>query len=248
MPRMTDNMDDHGMTTSTYGYSAVNYAKLGSTDQTLVSIFCDRSGSTGPFTKQAEDVLKTVVDACRLSPRADSLLLRVCAFSDRLEEIHGFKPLADCAKGDYDGSLPAYGMTALFDAVVNGLESTADYAGKLYDQSFNVNAIMIVLTDGLENASALGVHAVNLVMTQLQDSVELEKLESFVSILVGLGVQGNVAKELENFSKDGGFGQYIFFEDVTQSKMAKLANFISQSISAQSQALGTGGPSKSLSF
>ena len=41
--------------------------------------------------------------------------------------------------------------------------------------------------------------------------------------------------------------QYIDAGAATKGKLAKLADFVSQSVSSQSQALGTGGPSQNIS-
>ena len=47
---------------------------------------------------------------------------------------------------------------------------------------------------------------------------------------------------------NAGFTQYIELADAKANTLAKLADFVSRSISSQSQSLNTGGPSKSLSF
>jgi hypothetical protein len=76
-----------------------------------------------------------------------------------------------------------------------------------------------------------------------------ETLESLVSILIGVNVtdQG-VSAKLNDLHTQGGFSQYVELKDATAKTLAKLAKFVSKSISSQSTALGTGGPSKSLSF
>ena len=51
---------------------------------------------------------------------------------------------------------------------------------------------------------------------------------------------------LDSFAKDGKFDKYEKINNIDAKSLAKLAEFISKSISAQSQALGTGGPSKAL--
>lgn len=47
---------------------------------------------------------------------------------------------------------------------------------------------------------------------------------------------------------DAGFTQYVEVDNATDAKLAKLADFVSRSVSSQSQALGSGGPSKALTF
>jgi hypothetical protein len=53
---------------------------------------------------------------------------------------------------------------------------------------------------------------------------------------------------LDNFKKEAELDEFIDIGSATKSSLSKLANFVSQSISSQSQALGSGGTSKLLSF
>ncbi len=99
--------------TSTFTFSPVNLTTLGATEYTLVSVTADRSGSVRDFAREMEQALKEIVSACRKSPRADNLLLRLTRFDHELEEVHGFRQLADCATDAYDGVLDARGTTPL---------------------------------------------------------------------------------------------------------------------------------------
>src|SRR5438128_2007010 len=56
------------------------------------------------------------------------------------------------------------------------------------------------------------------------------------------------ADNLMQLYRDAGFTQYVEIGDADPKTFAKLAQFVSKSISAQSQSLGTGGPSQSLVF
>jgi hypothetical protein len=53
---------------------------------------------------------------------------------------------------------------------------------------------------------------------------------------------------LQEFKNEADFQQYIYVDRADEKKLAKLGGFISQSISSQSQALNSGGASKSLAF
>ena len=82
-----------------------------------------------------------------------------------------------------------------------------------------------------------------------RDDRKSEALESILSILVGVNVNDpSVSQWLKALHQNAGFTQYVELGDAKAATLAKLADFISRSISAQSQALGTGGPSQSLSF
>ncbi len=73
-----------------------------------------------------------------------------------------------------------------------------------------------------------------------------EIVESMVTVLVGVNAS-EYKYELDNFYQEAGLTQYIDAGEATKGKLAKLAEFVSQSISSQSQSLGTGGPSQNIS-
>ena len=58
----------------------------------------------------------------------------------------------------------------------------------------------------------------------------------------------DVKKALEAFPKDAYLSQFVDIGDATPGKLAKLANFVSESVSSQSQALGSGAPSQAINF
>jgi uncharacterized protein YegL len=240
----SENLEQHKI--GHFGFSAVHVDSLAASGYTLVTIVCDRSGSTSGFQKEMESALKEVIKACQSSPRADNLLMRVITFDNTHSEFHGFKMLESINLGDYDGSLNPGGSTALFDAMINGIEGTNNYAKQLAQQDFDVNAILFFITDGDDNASTYGI---NQIKDALGHSVRSEDLESMVTILLGVNVKEQHFKNrLETVHKDCGLTQFEFLENASAKTLAKLANFVSQSISSQSQALGSGGPSKSINF
>ncbi len=232
---------------SGFKFSAVRPDKLGATEYTLATIELDFTGSVGGFTKELRDMLEAVYSACLQSPRANNLLLRVVLFSTGfkggMEELHGFKPLADIdIANDYILPRPS-GGTPLRDATYDAIVASNAYGKTLADQDFLVNAIEVVVTDGDDNASSI---PCSKIAQEFKSGVKSEALESNLSILVGLNA-GYCQQYLRDFSKDAEFDHYIDVADASSSKIAKLAAFISKSISSQSQSLGTGGPSQSIS-
>ena len=231
---------------SSYGYSGTRIQDLGASEYTLASIAADTSGSVGPFQCEIESCMAQVVRACGRSPRADNLMLRVTRFDHRLDEVHGFKPLTECHEADYDGCLRSGGTTALYDAAQNAISALTRYGQLLTSHSFDVNAILFVLTDGLDNASTTTARNVHLAM---KDALRSEHLSSLISVLVGVNVQNAmVASELADFSRQAGFSQFIGLADANESTLARLADFVSQSISLQSCALASGRSSTRLVF
>lgn len=241
-----DDMDTQQLPGTGYSFSAKRIDQLGATEYTLVGIAGDRSGSVSGFQKELEACVKEVVQACRHSPRADNLMLRFTTFDSQLTEVHGFRPLSECDVAKYDGTFNPGGMTALYDATVNALSAITLYGESLSKQDYDCNAIVFVLTDGADNMSKMTPAEIK---KAIQAAVKGESLESLLTILVGVNVQEpQVAAYLTKLKTDAGFDQYVELQDATQKTLAKLAKFVSQSISSQSQALGTGGPSQTLSI
>lgn len=246
MPKLTDNMETQSIAGTNFGFSATRIENLGATEYTLVTIVADRSGSVGGFYREIEKALKEIVRACRRSPRADNLMLRVVSFDDDLTEVHGFRPLPDVNENDYDNCLAPGGQTALFDATESSIRAMAQYGEQLVKNDFSVNGALFVLTDGGDNVSKSTVTSVK---TALEDVTRKEMMESLMSVLIGVNTQySGVSGYLQNFQIQGGLMQYVDIAGADEKTLAKLGAFVSKSISSQSQSLGTGGPSKTLTF
>ena len=247
MPVINDTQLDHVvLPNSHYGYSATRLDDLGATEYTIATIVADVSGSTAAFIFDMETAVTRIVQACKFSPRADNLLLRLIAFDDSLNEMHGFKLLENCHLADYGGVLKSGGSTALYDATENAVASTTNYAQKLAAGDFSANAIVFVITDGMDNASKTSAKQVRVAIA---DAIRSEALESIVSVLIGVNVSdAQVSAYLKRFQVEAGFTQYVELDNADAKTLARLAEFVSQSISAQSQALGTGGASQPLVF
>jgi hypothetical protein len=239
-------MDQKTLPASNYGYSAVNPKHLGASEYTLVTVCVDSSGSVVPFKGQLEECLRKVVQSCQYSPRADNLLVRIVQFDHALDQIHGFKMLENCNVSDYKRILTKSGSTALYDTAVNAVRATLDYAGDLKKQRYTANAVVFLLTDGCDNVSKFTARDVR---RAIDDAVHDENLESVNTILVGVNINDPmVGKMLGEFKQEAGLTQYEDIGALTPERAARLADFVSRSISAQAQAKGTGGPSKALVF
>ena len=249
MPKISLNANDNLQNfklPGSYGFSGTRPTDLGATEYTLVTLVVDDSQSVEGFRQGMVDCVKEVVKACSYSPRADNLMIRVVVFSSTLKEFHGFKLLSNCNLDDYNSLLGMGGMTALFDATINSVDATSAYGKTLTDSDYSANGIVIVITDGCDCVSS---NQISQVTDSLKKASTNETLESLMSILVGVNVtDASVSVALNNLNTQGGFTQYVELKDATSKTLAKLAKFVSKSISSQSTALGTGGPSKSLSF
>jgi len=231
---------------SGYKFSATKIKDLGAAEYTLATIVMDASSSVEGFAPQLEQALKTIFKACDKSPRRDNLMLRLTQFASSQTELHGFKLLSSITEKDYDNVLQLGGSTALFDAMDEALQATGTYGKQLTSQDFLVNGIVVVVTDGENNCSNISDPAQ--VKKTLQAVRRSENLESLLLILVGVtGDNVSLNTYLQTVKDDCGADQYVSIGNATPGKIAKLAEFVSQSISSTSSALGTAKASAPLS-
>ena len=232
-----------------FQFSGVKIDDLGATEYTLATMVVDISGSVSPFKQQLLACIKSVVEACKLHPRSDNILFRLLLFNQDLVEVHGFLNLGDVDPDQYD-ELEPDGMTALFDAYYDGVGGTVEYGKLLVAQDFDVNGIVIGVTDGMNNR---GTMTPNEIKKKWQGALAKEEIESLITILIGLNDpqldwSAEVQQALSSFHAEAELSQFIDIGDATPENLAKLGNFVSESISSQSNALGTGAPSVTLNF
>lgn len=245
MPRMMVPVDTESQTIvgpGTFQFSAARPEILGATEYTLVSLAVDISSSVFEFKTELEEMIRNVVEACSKTSRVDNLMLRLTTFNTQLDEIHGFVPLNKINAADYP-SLSPRGMTALYDAAYEAVAATVQYATTLTDQDYDVNAIVFVITDGVDNSSTVSPTNVAEVVRK---SKIVEALDSIQTVLVGVN-DGYCRDYLDEFKTRAEIDEYVSVGNATPEALAKLGRFISKSVSTTSQALGS-GTSVSLTF
>jgi hypothetical protein len=221
---------------------------LGATEYTLASLIWDKSGSVSPYAADLDKCLKDCVEGCRKSPRADNLMLRTLLFNQNLDEMFGFKELKDIDPSTFKKFRPS-GSTALFDAAYNGIAATLEYSKKLIDKFFSCNGVVFVMTDGDDNASTMTKKGIkDLIATSKQQEI----IDSLVTVLIRIedpnappNVQRDIKKYLDDFQKQCDFDAFVDMGKVTPQRLAKLAQFVSQSVSSASQNLQQNPGSKS---
>jgi len=229
-----------------FQYHGVDMANLMATEFTCATLVLDESGSTHSFRNLMEDFVKENVKALRASPRKDNLLYRQLHFGTNLRELHGFKLLEQCNEADYNNCYKDGGSTALYDASVNAIEATVAEAQRLNSQQFVSNGIIIWLTDGCDYGSAL---KQNSVAQSLSKAIASEELESMLTIMIGVNMgDSGVKQKLQDFVTEVGISQFEDAGTMTEATMKKILGFVSKSIISQSKSVGSGGPSKSLTF
>lgn len=247
MPLFSDNNMDKQQTASNFRFTSVGMNDLldnGATEYTLATIAVDVSGSVDAFKDELEKCIKTIIESCKRSPRSENLLVRLISFGTKTEEIHGFKLLNSINPDDYLGSLTISGMTALVDGVLDAVEATDHMAESLIQQQYLVNGVVYVITDGCENCSA---HNRTALIDAIKKVPQNEFLESLTTILIGVNTQ-SYDHVLKGFQMDCKMDQYVSVGDANDKNLAKLAGFISQSISSSSQALASGSPNSQSSL
>lgn len=243
MPRFDNNTEIMNIPNSSFTFSAVRPDKLEATEYTLVTIAVDISSSVTAFKDDLLKMVKSAIDGCKKSPRSENVLVRVISFNNTLHEVHGFLELNSVDSNDYQDLYPN-GMTALFDATYSSLGATIAYGKNLVDQDYNVNSIIYIITDGENNK---GVKTPSDIKNLVKETLNKELIDSMISVLIGINTL-QCGTYLQDFKNDAELDFYLDMGDVTPAKLAKLAGFISKSVSSHSQSIGTGGKSVDVSL
>jgi uncharacterized protein YegL len=111
---------------------------------------------------------------------------------------------------------------------------------------YGCNAVLFVITDGDENSSRIGTP--KKILNRIEAIRKNEKIESIKVILIGIGDENYVKPYLNQFQKNAHIDQFLWIGEATSGKLAKMAGFVSQSISSTSKNLGTGAASQDITF
>jgi len=250
MPKLMNDSMEKIVATGAGGYhfSGVRPADLGGAGEyTLVTIVVDITGSVIYFADDLLNCTKQIIQGCRKSARPENLLIRFVTFNyyNNIQEVHGFKLLSMIDENDYKPFVCG-GMTALHDAAYSSITPTLTYAKSLFDHDFiNCNGAIYIITDGVDNNSR--VSSPNMIKEELTKIVNSETIESLITILIGVNTK-DCKDELEKFKNEAGLTEFVDTGDATPQKLAKVAAFVSKSVSSTSQALGTGAASQPLNF
>lgn len=226
-----------------FHYSTVpmdDLAQFGASEYTVAQVIVDWSGSVDSFSKDLVNSLNMILDACKKHPRAENVLLRVVSFNSSfgVKEIHGFLPVNNIDANVYNTLGRAYGGTPLYDATAESLDSLYNYALDMVKNQFSCNAVTFIVTDGEENCS-MKVTSTAPIKALISKLKQNDPLESFTSILVGIN-DASCRAYLIQFKDDCGIDEYKSIADATKGNLAKMAHFVSQSISTASVALNQG--------
>lgn len=250
MPKITLGTDEKFTASNNFGYSGAkldHLASVGGAEFTLVTIYSDVSSSVSPFKAEMETCLRSAIKELQAwalkAGKENAIMLRWVTFASEVIEQHGFRLLNECDADSYD--LEVGGATHCFEAVVKGNGATGDYARRLADADWMVNALSIVITDGDEYPGDRAFQLADVKRSLAELKLRQENLESHVGILVGVNTRGNdnVKSYLARFETEAGWDHMRSIEDATTDGLTDLTRLIVSSVSSQSQGVGSGGAS-----
>jgi hypothetical protein len=167
-------------TLTTLGAQGISPEDLSEDRVTLFVPILDHTGSRAHEADLMRSEYNKMLESLKLSSGKDSILVSSWLFGTSSTLLHGFVSLDDAVRLDRSNYDPD-GMTALYDGVLDAFTSTAAYAKTLLDQGYRVKVVIVVLTDGEDNASKI-------LPSQVKKVAEdLLNMEIYVLALVAFG-------------------------------------------------------------
>lgn len=214
------------------GCGGIDIDEIDSEEVTLVAVIIDASSSMDPF---ASDVLTQYKEQflvpLRGAKNAESILVSVWVFSDdgrdKVRLVHGYTPVPDCQEltsTDYSPS----GMTPLRDAVMKGVTGLVGYGQTLRDNGTRTKSIVLVLSDGWENASKVSGAKVKRL------SEDVLRAQEFVLSYIFFGEKS----EGDKAAKDIGFpAHHRLTDSLDASGIRRVFGTVSASVISTSQSV-----------
>jgi hypothetical protein len=241
LDELFQSAQDDGLTDETMGLVVANLDgptmmaavgtpldQLATNEVTLVMNIIDMSGSMAAHaadlvTAYNQDYLAAMAG----STAADDILLSTILFNSNVELLHGYIPLNDApplTRRVYDPG----DMTALYDAVAAGLTNMVLYAQQLRQSGVMVRCIVIVYSDGADNASRQRAAAVR------RAAQELLKHEIYTLAYVGFRSGGISEGELRQLANKIGFPD-VLTAGLNHQELRRIFHLVSMSTISASQ-------------
>jgi hypothetical protein len=155
--------------------------QLTTNEVTLAMNIIDMSGS---MSSHAANLIRAYnndyLAAMTLSAAADDILVSTILFDSHVNTLHGYLPLDDAPRLN-DKNYTPDSTTALYDAIAAGMTNMVLYAQQLRQSGVAVRGLVMVYSDGEDNASK----------QQAQDvrraAEDLLKQEIYTLVFVGFG-------------------------------------------------------------
>lgn len=145
----------------------------------LMLLLIDCSGSMIIHQDEMRDALEKFKVELKNSKEADNILVARGNFASSID-ITGYKKI-----DELDTSFVGGGVTAMYDAIVNGVEKLIEYRKFLKDNGMIVKAVIGVFSDGEENGSQKS-------LSVTQDSVALCNKEEITTAFMSFGPEAVV--------------------------------------------------------
>lgn len=195
---------------------------LATNDVTLAMNIVDMSGSMQPF---ASELISAYNDdylaAMALSPSADDILVSTVFFDDDVHLFHGYVSLEDAPRLSDYGYRPG-ATTALYDAVAAALTNMVLYSQQLRQSGVTVRCLVLVYSDGEDNASRQPASAVRRAVQ------ELLKHEIYTLAYVGFRDGGITEQALRRMADAIGFPE-ILLSGLGPGQLQRIFRMASQS-------------------
>lgn len=143
------------------GCAGIDIDDIDSEEVTLVTVLIDASDSMHLHTGEVVKAYKEqFLEPLKKAKNAESILVSTWVFSrtgdpkDNVRLVHGYTPVPQCPEIDND--YHPNGMTPLYDAVFKGITGLVSYGQSLRDNGTRTKSIVVILSDGWENASNVG--------------------------------------------------------------------------------------------
>lgn len=212
----------------------VGLEEIGTNEVTLAMNIIDMSGSMHGY---ANDLIRAYnedyLQAMAGSSVADDILVSTVLFNDSVELLHGYVNLADAPLLTSRRYAPM-GSTALYDAVAAGLTNMVLYTQQLRQSGLMVRCLVIVYSDGEDNASRQDAQTVR------RAARELLRHEIYTLAYVGFQAGGMTPYRLRALADTIGFPE-ILVAGLSQDELRRIFHVASQStirVSRQSAAAG----------
>lgn len=202
---------------------------------TLVSFIHDGSGSMVDERDVVVEAYRQVIEALQGSKQSDSILVSDWIFNDTRNLVHGFVPASQVP--DLNASYNPDGSTALYDTVMVALTGLTAYGQQLRANGVRTKNVVVVFSDGDDNASRLTTAAQVKLVAQ-----SLLAQETFILAYVGFDRYGYLSETgVRRLADSIGFVDVIT-ATTDQSAIRKILRQVSASVIRASQtSVSSGG-------
>lgn len=116
-------------------------------DETKIVLTVDRSGSMKSIKNDAEGGLNSFIEEQK--KEGENANISLYQFDDQFEEVYRNKPINEAQNFE----LHPRNMTALYDAIGRTINNTGEELKNLPEEEKPNKVIVVIVTDGMENAS-----------------------------------------------------------------------------------------------